>query len=166
MELFLWLAFIAFVIIIIQNDLPQRILLLCLTVKLKCLCSEPCLPVDGRKEENNTSPAWGLPKGSKELVLKIGDECSDPRMKKQIKPRGVLECKNGKIRPCPSFPPHVVTINRFQVLLSSITCLPSYPIGRRYLPYSSHTQYTCLTQSANDPQATYPTPCTLGIKVD
>ena len=29
---------------------------------------------------------------------------------------------------CPSLP-HVVTINGFQVLLSSITCLPSYPIG-------------------------------------
>ena len=32
---------------------------------------------------------------------------------------------------------HVVTINGFQFLLSSINCLPSYPIGRRYLPYSS-----------------------------
>ena len=49
---------------------------------------------------------------------------------------------------------HVVTINGFQVLLSSITCLSSYPIGRRYLPYSSSppTQYMCLIQSANDPQ--------------
>ena len=28
------------------------------------------------------------------------------------------------------------------------------------------TQYTCLIQSANDPQDPYPTPCTLGIKVD
>ena len=27
---------------------------------LKCLCSEPCPPVDGRKEEMNTSH-WGLP---------------------------------------------------------------------------------------------------------
>ena len=51
------LLFIAFVIIIIQNGLPQRILTLCLTIKLKCLCSEPCLPMDGRKEEMNTSPA-------------------------------------------------------------------------------------------------------------
>ena len=33
--------------------------------------------------------------------------------------------------------PHVATINGFQVLPSSITCLPSYPIGRRYLPYAS-----------------------------
>ena len=56
---------------------------------------------------------------------------------------------------CPSAP-HVVTINRFRVLLSSITCLPSYPIGRRYLPYSSPTQYTSLIQSANDPQDPIP----------
>ena len=47
--------------------------------------------------------------------------------------------------------PHVVTVNGFQVLLSSRTCLPSYPTGRRYLPYSSPTQYTCLIQSENDP---------------
>ena len=45
--------------------------ILCLIVKLKCFCSESCPPVDGRNEENNTSPAWGLPKGAKELVLKI-----------------------------------------------------------------------------------------------
>ena len=51
------LPFVAFVIIIIQYYLPQRILSLCLTVKLKCLCSEPCPPVDGRKEGINTSPA-------------------------------------------------------------------------------------------------------------
>jgi len=55
------LPFVAFVIIIVQNCLPQRILPLCLSVKLQCLCSEPCPPVDGRKEEINTSPAWGLP---------------------------------------------------------------------------------------------------------
>ena len=36
---------------------------------------------------------------------------------------------------CPSLP-HVVTINGFQVLLRAITCFPSYPIGRRYFPYS------------------------------
>ena len=51
---------VAFVIIIIQNGLPQRILPVCLTVKLKWLCLEPCPPVDDRKEEKNTSPAWGL----------------------------------------------------------------------------------------------------------
>ena len=55
------LLFVAFVTIVIHNALPQRILPLYLTVQLKCPCSEPCLPVDGRKEEINTSPAWGLP---------------------------------------------------------------------------------------------------------
>ena len=39
---------------------------------------------------------------------------------------------------------------------NSIICLPSYPIGRRYLPYSSPTQYMCLIQSANDPQDPIP----------
>ena len=80
--------------------------------------------------------------------------CGDSRMKAQIKLRRVLECKNGKTRDpyCPSLP-HVVTINGFQVLLSSMTCLPSYPIGRRYLSYSSppsihassSQQMTCKT---------------------
>ena len=55
------LPFVAFVVIIIQNGLPQKILPLCLTVKCKCLCSEPCPRVDGRKEDINTSHAWGLP---------------------------------------------------------------------------------------------------------
>ena len=53
------LPFIAFVVIIIQNGLPQKILPLCLTVKHKCLYSEPCPRVDGRKEDINTSHAWG-----------------------------------------------------------------------------------------------------------
>ena len=39
-------------------------------------------------------------------------------------------------------------------------------MGRRFLPYSTSTQYTCLIQSASDPRDLYPTPCTLGIKVD
>ena len=41
-----------------------------------------------------------------------------------------------KTRPLWPFPylPHVVAINGFQVLLSCITCLPSYPRGRSYLP--------------------------------
>ena len=43
---------------------------------------------------------------------------------------------------------------------------PSYPTGKRYLPYFSPTQDTCLIQSTNDPQDLDPTPCTLGIKVD
>ena len=38
-----------FIIIIINNGLPQEILPLCLTFKLKCLCSEPCPPIDGKK---------------------------------------------------------------------------------------------------------------------
>ena len=33
---------------------------LCLTIELKCHCSEPCPPVDGRKEEINTSPCLRL----------------------------------------------------------------------------------------------------------
>ena len=84
-------------------------------------------------------------------------------MKKQIKPKGFWNARTEKSDP---YLPHIVTINGFQVLLRSITCLPSYPIGRRYLPYSSPTQYTCLIQSANDPQDTYPAPCALDIKVD
>ena len=71
-----------------------------------------------------------------------------------------------KTRPYHPSLPMLLTINEFQVLLSSITCLPSYPIGRRYLPFSSHTQYTCLIQSANDPQDHYPAPCTLDIKME
>ena len=46
----------AFVIIIIYNDLPKRILPLCLGVKLKSLGSGLCPPVDVRKEEINISP--------------------------------------------------------------------------------------------------------------
>ena len=45
---------IAFFIIIIYNGPPQGTLPLCLTGKLKCLCSGPCSPGDGRKEEINT----------------------------------------------------------------------------------------------------------------
>ena len=47
--------------------------------------------------------------------------------------------------------PHVVTINGFQVLLSNITYLPSYPIGRRYL-CPTVPPPSCRIQSANDPQ--------------
>ena len=50
------LLFTAFVIRIIQNGLPQRILPLCMTIKLKCLCSELCPPVDGRKEKIKILP--------------------------------------------------------------------------------------------------------------
>ena len=56
----------AFVVIIVHNGLPQGTLLLCLNVKLKCLCSQgdnlTPLPVDDcRKEETNTSPPQGWP---------------------------------------------------------------------------------------------------------
>ena len=47
---------IAPAILIIHNGLPQRILPLCLTAQLKCLCSDPCPPVDCRKKEINTFP--------------------------------------------------------------------------------------------------------------
>ena len=57
MNLFLLLAF---VIIIIDNGLHLRILPLCLTVKLKFLCSELYPPVGGRKKEINTSPCLKL----------------------------------------------------------------------------------------------------------
>ena len=40
--------------------------------------------------------------------------CGDPRMKEQIKPRRVLECRNEKPDPYRPSLPHVVTINRFQ----------------------------------------------------
>jgi len=92
--------------------------------------------------------------------------CGDPRTKEHIKPRKVLESRNGQTRPYLPSLPHVLTINGILVLLSSISCLPSFALGRRYLPYSSPTQYTCLIQSANELKGPYPTPCTLGIKVD
>jgi len=65
--------------------------------------------------------------------------CGGPRTKELMKPRRVLEYRNRNTRPLSTFHPipNVVIINEFQVLLTSITCLPSNPIGRRYLPYSS-----------------------------
>ena len=64
-----------------------------------------------------------------------------------------------KTRPLRSFPPRVVTIRGYQALLSSITCLPSYSVGRRRLPDFPPAQHTCLIQSANAHK-------TLGITVD
>ena len=46
--------------------------------------------------------------------------------KRAERTKEVLECRKGKTRPYHPSLPHVVTINGFQVLLSSITCLPSY----------------------------------------
>ena len=57
---FLDLLFTASVVIITQNGLPQRILPLCLIVKLNCLCSEPCPRADGRKDDINTYPCLRL----------------------------------------------------------------------------------------------------------
>ena len=55
-------SLVAFVIVITQRILP-----LCLTVKVKCLSSETHPPVDGRKEEINTVP-------SQRLAI-LGDTC-------------------------------------------------------------------------------------------
>ena len=57
-------------------------------------------------------------------------ECGNPRTKEQIKPRKVLECRNRRTRHLLTFPPipNDVIINEFQVLLTSITCLPSFLI--------------------------------------
>ena len=46
--------------------------------------------------------------------------------------------------------PHVVTINGFQVLLSSITCLPSY--REKVFALLFPTQYICLIQSSKCPE--------------
>ena len=99
--------------------------------------------------------------------IKKSLKCGVPRTKEQKKTRMVLECRNRK-KTDPYRPSlhHVVTIKGFQVLLSSITCLPSFPTGRRYLPYSSPHQYMCLIQSANDLQDPFRAPCTLSIKMD
>ena len=46
--------------------------------------------------------------------------------------------------------PHVVTINRLQVLLSSITCLPSY--REKVFALLFPAQYICLIQSSKCPE--------------
>ena len=95
----------------------------------------------GVKLASQKKPAAGTEflcyRNRKWKILSFFHFCSDPRTKEQTKPRGVLECRNGKNRPFHLSLHHVVIINGFQVLLSSITCLRSYPIGRRYLSYSS-----------------------------
>ena len=48
-------------ILFIHNSLPRGTLPLCLSIKPKCFCSGPCPPVNGRKDEINTFPPWGLP---------------------------------------------------------------------------------------------------------
>ena len=67
---------------------------------------------------------------------------------------------------CPSLP-HVVTINGFQILLSSIACLPSYSTGRKYLPYSPRPPPSI--RASSNQQMTRKTPIPLlypGYKVD
>ena len=74
-----------------------------------------------------------------------------------------MECKNGKIRFLLSFPPPCCNYEQISGPPEEHKLSPLLPYtGRRYLPYSSPTQYACLIQSANDPQDPYPTPCTLG----
>ena len=106
--------------------------------------------------------------GAKELVLEVkrGRNVVTRGWKSRWNQGGSWNA--GTEKPDPYHPslPYVVTINGFQVLLRSITCLPSYPTGRRYLPYSSPTECMCLIQSENDWQDPHPTPCTLDIKVD
>ena len=70
--------------------------------------------------------------------------------------------KQGPHRPSQ---PCVVTVNGFQVLLNSITCLPSYPIGRRYLPYSFLHQYTWMEvlYASSNQQMAHKTPVPLFV---
>ena len=84
--------------------------------------------------------------------------CAVPKYRRTEKKKtwSVLECRNGrKTDPyCPSLS-HVVTINGFQVLLSSTSRLPSYPTGGRFsltlppprTPASLNQQTTCRTPS-------------------
>ena len=70
-----------------------------------------------------------------------------------MKPRRVLEAGVERPDPCCPSRPYAVTVIRSQVLLTGGTCLPSYPTGRRHLPYSSppsirassNQQTTCKT---------------------
>ena len=76
--------------------------------------------------------------GAKELALKIkrGGNVVTQGQKSRQDQGGSWNAGTEKPDPYRLSLPHVVTINGFQVLLSSINCLPSYPTGRRYLPYS------------------------------
>ena len=68
-------------------------------------------------------------KGAKELALKIkrGGNVVTQERKSREKQGGSRKAGTEKPDLYRPFLPHVVTINGFQVLLSSITCLPSYP---------------------------------------
>jgi len=77
-------------------------------------------------------------KGAKELALKIkrGGNVVTQERKSREKQGGSWKAGTEKPDLYRPFLPHVVTINGFQVLLSSITYLPSDRIGRRYSAYS------------------------------
>ena len=77
-------------------------------------------------------------KGAKELALKIkrGGNVVTQERKSREKQGGSRKAGTEKPDLYRPFLPHVVTINGFQVLLSSITYLPSDRIGRRYSAYS------------------------------
>ena len=105
--------------------------------------------------------------GAKELVLEVkrGRNMVTQGRKSRWNQGGSWNAGTEKPDPyCPSLL-YVVTINGFQVLLSSISCLPLNPWGEGICLTLHPTEYMCLIQSANDPQDPYPTPCTPGIKV-
>ena len=92
--------------------------------------------------------------------------CGDPRMKEQIKARSVLECRNRKTRPLSSFPPPCCNFQWISGPPEQCTCLPSYPIGRRYFLYSFLYPVYVPHPISKWPARPHPTPCTLGIKVE
>ena len=96
---------------------------------------------------------WGTPIPS--AYVWTCRRCGDPWTEGQMKPRRVWERRNRNTRRSSPFPPQ-----RCHCSWSSIACLPSWPVGRRYLPYSH------FIQSANDPQDPYPTPWILRISAE
>ena len=92
--------------------------------------------------------------------------CGDPKMKEQVQPRRVLECRNRKTRHLSPFPSPCCNYSRISGPPEQYNLSPLLPYREKVFAFSSSTQYTCLIQSANDPQDPYPTPCTLAIKVD
>ena len=127
--------------------------------------------------------------------------CPKDEKTEKINRKRALECRNGKNKTLTIHPSlMLLTINEFQALLSSITCLHSYPIssvqfssvaqscltlcdpmnhstpglpvhhptpqGESIFLTLPHPLYTCLIQSANDPQDPDPAPCALALKMD
>ena len=93
-------------------------------------------------------PRWPVP--SLGTVVNQGERADETKEGPGMQER--------KTRPLWSFPPHVVTISGFQVLLSSITGLPSYSVGRRHLPCFPQPS-TCV--SSNQQMTTRPLPHSL-----